>query len=171
MPLNNVRNFYAKLTCSIVFCWIGAVHAAEQSPEIIINGADQALANNIESLVSLSNISCAAQPARVNRLLPGIRQNVQRAGRALGYYLLSQTTQFERSESCWVLNINVVPNAPVTINSINIQIADNEQLFFNELENLPLNVGDQLNQAAYERIKTSLSARAIELGFLVSGVP
>ena len=61
--------------------------------------------------------------------------------------------------------IDVIPGDPILVGDIHIQIQEHEMLFSSLLADLPLTTGDQLNQSNYERVKTDLSALAIELGF------
>lgn len=131
----------------------------------MINGAPEELTRNIEALVSLAGLSCDSTATRLNRALPGIRQNLLRASRALGYYQLTDQIQINRDGECWSLNIDVVPGPPVTIADIAIRINGNEQLFSEMLADLPVQSGDQLNHALYERLKSDLSAAAVEQGF------
>lgn len=146
----------------LAFC---ASSAMAQEPQLLVSGADEALSENIRGHVSLPNLACDANRARLARLLPPIRQQVVRAGRALGYYQLNHQTRFETNEDCWNLVVNVTPGEPVKIANINIEVLSDQQLFSNSLERLPLAVNDQLNQASYERIKTELSSSAIDQGF------
>ncbi|CAN0513977.1 unnamed protein product, partial [Discosporangium mesarthrocarpum] len=56
-----------------------------QSPGIDIQGAEDTLTANIRAHIQLPDLDCAASAVRLARFLPGIRQRVVRAGRALGY--------------------------------------------------------------------------------------
>ncbi|GAB5500922.1 MAG: autotransporter assembly complex family protein [Pseudohongiellaceae bacterium] len=136
-----------------------------QTPGIDIQGAEGALATNIRAHVQLPDLDCAASGVRLARFLPGIRQRVVRAGRALGYYRMQQVTRFEIGESCWNLTIQVDPGEPVRFDEINVAVDENIELFQSALQTLPVSSGQQLNQSAYEQIKTSLSSLAVEQGF------
>lgn len=136
-----------------------------QMPTLEISGADDELEQNIATLVSLPTLDCDAQLSALNRYLPNINQRTVRAGRALGYYFLTQQTEFITSGDCWSLHITVEPGEPVRIANVNVEIGGDEELFGDTINELPLSPGDQLNHARYERIKSNLSARAIELGY------
>lgn len=136
-----------------------------QSPGIDIQGAEDTLTANIRAHIQLPDLDCAASAVRLARFLPGIRQRVVRAGRALGYYRLQQVTRFEIDESCWNLVVQVDPGEPVRFDEINVTVDESPELFQSALQSLPVSSGQQLNQSAYERIKTSLSSLAVEQGF------
>lgn len=143
-----------------------ALPAAGQSGAFEITGVSGPLETNIRAHVSLPELDCEAGGYRLARNLPGIRQNIVRAGRALGYYQLSHVTRFERSEDCWVLRSDIEPGEPVRIGNININIASNQEFFEDPLSDLPIAPGDQLNQSDYEAIKTDLTSVAVENGFM-----
>ncbi|MFN3165086.1 MAG: autotransporter assembly complex protein TamA, partial [Pseudohongiellaceae bacterium] len=136
-----------------------------QSPGIDIQGAEDTLTANIRAHIQLPDLDCAASAVRLARFLPGIRQRVVRAGRALGYYRLQQVTRFEIDESCWNLVVQVDSGEPVRFDEINVTVDESPEQFQSALQSLPVSSGQQLNQSAYEQIKTSLSSLAVEQGF------
>ncbi len=139
--------------------------AFAQSPSLNIIGADGSLERNLRAHISLPNLSCDSQQGRLSRSIPDVTRSILRASRALGYYLMESTAEFIAGDPCWSLNINVRPGEPARVSDIDITIRSDEQLFTNLLENLPISIGDQLDQASYEQIKTNLSSRAVEVGF------
>lgn len=151
----------AGLVVGIVF----GSSASAQEPELLITGGNDRLQANIRAHVTLPDLDCDASAVRLGRFLPGIRQSIVRAARALGYYHLEQQSRFEAAESCWRLHVEVEPGAPVLVGEVNVAVASDAELFTSQLQQLPLQTGQQLDQGAYERIKTNLSARAIEQGF------
>jgi len=144
---------------------IGTVNAQPTVPLLNITGAPAELERNIRAHISLASLGCDASAVRLNRALPGIRQNLVRASRALGFYHLTSTLALERTADCWQLNIAVVPGAAVTIAAVEIKVAESEELFAGLLENMPLQSGATLNHGVYERLKSDLSAAAVEQGF------
>lgn len=133
-----------------------------------MNTVPAPLDSNIRALVQLPAQSCETPIRALNRFLPDIRRQIVRGGRALGYYFLTEETRFIEAEACWELQISLDPGAPVTIAAINIQVANNLELFAETLQDLPVREGDQLNHALYERTKSELSSRAVELGFFLA---
>lgn len=136
-----------------------------QSPRFELTGVEGLLETNIRAHVQLPDLACDVGGYRLARNLPGIRNDVVRAGRALGYYHIQHVTRFEQGEDCWFLRSEVEPGQPVRIGRIDINIAGNEDFFRSPLQNLPLAPGDQLNQGRYERIKNDLTTIAVENGF------
>ena len=139
--------------------------ASAQEPEFRIENAPSPLEANIRSLVQLPGQGCDVQAASLTRQLPDIRRQITRAGRALGYYLLTEQTRFVQGEECWELQTIIEPGEPVTIESVNVTVSNDTELFTETLAMLPVAEGDQLNHALYERTKSEISARAVELGF------
>ncbi|GJM11615.1 MAG: outer membrane protein assembly factor [Pseudohongiella sp.] len=131
----------------------------------MLTGASDQLERNLRAHISIPNISCDASQARLRRFVPGIRQDIERAGRALGYYLIQSIVAFEEEGACWSMSIDVIPGAAVMMSNIDVSIRNDARLFSSILEDLPLASGDQLNQQSYEEIKTRLSSRAVEVGF------
>ena len=164
MPMPNLRALHL---CSLlqVFCST-LVFAQELTPSLQISGASEALERNIRSHVSLTGLTCETTPARLNRMLPEMRQNVLRASRALGFYQLSSEVRFVPTDSCWNLVVETEPGDPVTVADIRISINSSQNLFLGLIENLPVTTGDTLNHANYESIKSDLSTLAVEQGFM-----
>jgi len=142
-----------------------------QSPNFVINGAGPELERNIRAHVSLPELGCDQGGYRLARNLPGIRENIVRAGRALGYYRLEHVTRFEQTESCWELRTDVEPGPAVTITAVDVEVSGQQQFFQPTLNDLPVSTGQQLNQSDYERIKTNLRSLAVENGFFDARFP
>lgn len=133
--------------------------------DIRVAGAPEELRRNIESLVGVPNLACDSSPRTLNRNLADLRDRVTRAARALGYYRLTQETEFASEGACWSLRIVVDPGEPLRVGKVSVLIDGEQGQFQATLDALPMSPGDQLNHALYERIKADLSARAVELGF------
>ncbi len=136
-----------------------------QTPELLISGANEELTANIQAHARLSGLACDAPQSRVANLLPRIRQQVVRASRALGYYQLRHRVRGGRQDDCWQITIEVEPGPPVMVENVSIDIDENASFFRSVIEQPPLQSGQQLNQANYERIKGQLNALAVEQGF------
>ena len=136
-----------------------------QEPVLDVMGASDSLAANVRSHVRLPELDCDASIQRLNRNLAGVRESVVRAGRALGYYQLLHDIQFQTREECWALSIRLEPGEPVRVGNVAVNVQAQPELFASVVANSPLREGDQLNQALYERIKTNLSATAVEYGY------
>ncbi len=172
MPRLRFSLFRFGLLLILVFTllFLSPVKAQQTSPLLQVSGAPADLERNIHALVSLTGLACDTSPARLNQSLPGIRQNLQRASRALGYYQLTSELTITRTAECWTLTIAVVPGEPVTVANIAINIDSSQSLFVRSSGTLPIRSGDVLNHAAYERIKSDLSAAAVEQGFFAARI-
>jgi len=133
------------------------------------------LEENIRALLSVSSERCSTELRRLNRLLPQVALNTQRAAQALGYYRLEQDNQFTKTDACWTLDIRVTPGEPVLFGQINIDIAPDPTRtlaqgdpFASLLTSLPDLAGSQLNHNDYENLKSSLSAIAVENGYFAA---
>ncbi len=68
-------------------CFASAV-ALAQPGTYSISGAPELLERNLRAHISLPSVACETSQARLRRFTPGIKQDIDRAGRALGYYLI-----------------------------------------------------------------------------------
>lgn len=149
------------------------------APRVNIEGAPPALTENIRAHVGTPDERCNANLRRLNRLLPGIRRDVERAAQAMGYYRLTHQIRFGEAQiadntdaapACWQLDITVTPGEPIRIGEINIAITDpsRQSLFAPVLSDIPLQRGQVLDHSQYERLKSSLSSHAVENGFFAA---
>jgi len=144
-----------------------SLSAWAQQPVIEISGAGTALEENIRAHLSVDE-RCSSEGRRLNRLLPQIRRDVERAAQALGFYNMTHTAEFTAGDPCWRLQIAVQPGSVVRFGEIDINIdtsAENAALFADVLENSPVRGDERLNHSDYERLKSQLTAAAVENGF------
>jgi translocation and assembly module TamA len=144
-----------------------SVPARAQEPVVEISGVEAALEENIRAHLSIDE-RCSSDVRRLNRMLPQIRRDIDRAAQALGYYNISQVIEFSPGDPCWSLRIAVQTNEVVRFGTINIDIkasANDAALFAEVLEESPVRSGDRLNHNSYERLKALLSSAAVENGF------
>jgi translocation and assembly module TamA len=149
-------------------------------PLIVISGADAELEQNIRAHLGVPAERCNSNQNRLNRLLPGIRRDIERAAQALGYYQLNQQVAIVAAEpaaddsasasACWQLNVNLITNDTVRFGEINVRISDSNKidLFAPVLAASPVQRGQTLNHAQYERLKAMISSHAIENGFFAA---
>lgn len=158
----SARFFFSVLVAAVL---VTSAPVLAQPSTFSISGASEQLERNLRAHITIPSISCETSQARLRRFVPGIKQDIDRAGRALGYYLIQSIIDFPEVEACWSMSVDVIPGAPVMMSNIDVSIRSDARLFTSILENLPLASGDQLNQQRYEEIKTNLSSRAVEIGF------
>lgn len=144
-------------------------------PAISITGADPSLEGNIRAHLSVESERCNSPQRRLDRLLPQVTRDVERAAQALGHYSLQQSGVFIAGEPCWSLRIEVIPGVPVQFGTININVAPDETRILGQadpfaelLRNSPITSGGQLIHSHYENLKASLSALAVENGYFAA---
>ncbi len=161
---------------SIAFIAIAqSVLAQVPSPSIRISGADPRLEANIRALLGIATERCNTDLRRLNRLVPQMDADIERAAQALGYYALTYSSEFIETDACWALDIDVSPGVPVTVGDIEVSISPDETRklgqedpFANLLNNMPMRSGNQLLHSDYENLKSSLSATAVENGYFAA---
>lgn len=148
------------------------VLAQTPSPNIRISGASARLEENIRAHLSLSSERCTTDLRRLNRLLPQVHSDLERAAQALGYYGITYSSAFVEGDDCWQLDIQVTPGEPVLFGEVSVNIAtDTTRIagqndpFSDLLENVPIRSGSQLVHSEYENLKSALSAVAVENGY------
>lgn len=140
--------------------------ALAQSPTVRISGAGSNLESNIRAHLRITSESCASSMRRLNRLLPQVRRNVERASQALGFYDSEIDLAFEAGDGCWILNVDITPGQRIRISEVRIEIIGTETRIFREvIDSPPLQRGQPLNHSQYERIKSLLSSLAAENGY------
>jgi translocation and assembly module TamA len=152
----------------------GGVLLAQEaaSPRLVLpEGLDPALAANIEAQVQLPRQqACDVPLARLRRLLPQTRQQLDRAAQALGYYHANHAVQVNATPDgkCWQLDVTIDPGPQVTLKQVNIQImgyAATQGLFVPDIVGADLASGQGLHQGRYEALKSALSGRAADQGY------
>jgi translocation and assembly module TamA len=141
-------------------------------PEIKISGASGSLTENILSHLDVSGEACSSSQRRLDRLKPDVVQGINRASQALGYYQVTHTMAFSAEQPCWSLAINLDVGVPVRFGAIDIAIAPTPDASYEEsaaitaiIKASEVKSGAELNHAAYEDLKSELSASAVENGY------
>lgn len=191
-----IKDLYTALALT---CMLGmtplAVHAQLPVPQINISGAPDNLEDNIRAHVSGLDARCTSNLRSLNRLLPAIRRDVERAAQALGYYKSTHQLQFTEASAtasvsadnadpaadpdtganindraCWQLNIDVVAGDPVRFGDIRIDITapGAGSIFAPVLDAMPIQRGQPLDHSQYERFKSMISSHAVENGFFAA---
>lgn len=135
-----------------------------------ITGAEGALLENLRQGLSLATEECDAPAWRVRRLLNRSDQELQQSARALGYYQLRvEEKSLQREGECWQARFRVSPGEVVRIGRLALRItgdAEQDEAFSRLLRQVPLQPGQPLNHAEYERLKQDLERLALERGYL-----
>jgi translocation and assembly module TamA len=95
---------------------------------------------------------------------------VREALEPFGYYGAKSETHLRNiSEHTFVLNVRVTPGEPVVVGTIVVGIegpGKDETALTRLARRFPLHTGDILDQDAYEKAKTQMQGRAVDLGYL-----
>ncbi|HDZ08158.1 autotransporter assembly complex protein TamA [Pseudohongiella sp.] len=161
------------LYCTVIVA--GNAYAQSPAPAISVSGANEALTDNIRVHVGTPEARCDSGQRRLNRMLPAIRRDVERAAQALGYYRARHEIQITPAPqdgdadaaNCWTLSINVTAGEPVLIGEVNVILSDQRyaNLFNSVLSEIDIQQGDRLVHTQYEQLKSRLSAQAVDNGF------
>ena len=169
-----IKEIYTALTVLCTVCILPtAAHAQPPGPLVNISGAPGNLEDNIRAHVGSLDARCTSNLRALNRLLPALQRNIDRAAQALGYYKASYQLQFTEAASgdnnndCWQLDVTVTPGDPVRFGEISIEITDPAAtaMFTPVLAALPVQRGQVLDHSQYERLKSLISSHAVENGF------
>jgi translocation and assembly module TamA len=154
---------------------LNLVHAAPDeappTPAVGITGTDAALGGNIRALLTVRTEPCTTSQARLRRLLPQVRRQIDEAASALGYYHATSVASFSATENCWRLDIDVMPGERVLVDEVDLQVTATpavQSRFDGLLQNPELQSGLPLHHGRYEEFKSALSARAIEEGYFAA---
>lgn len=138
-------------------------------PELELVGAPSGLADNIRAHIDVAEESCVINGPQQQLLLGNLKQKVQRAAQAVGYYHLRYTHELIQTSNCWNLALNIEPGEPVIIENIDIVIEGEGRLdpaFLQYLKkDLPVKAGDRLDHGRYEKIKNEFVSIATSHGY------
>lgn len=150
---------------------VGFPLQAADEPQIVLEGVEGRLRDNVLAHLSLEDAPCTAPLARLRRQLPDLRRQAATGLNALGHYHGSISARFVRTEpdACWELRLTIEPGEPLTLREVRLDIdatAEDRRLFQPTLEESRLVAGRVLNHGEYEDLKSALSGQAADLGFL-----
>lgn len=141
--------------------------------DVEIRGVEDDLRNNVLAYLSFQRYQKGGAdltPDVVDRLHNRVEREVDDALRPFGYYEPHvDSTVSDQGQNKWKVVININPGEPVRVTHIDVRVdgaGENDPLFTRILARLPLHVGDRLNQAYYETIKTDLQRTAATFGYL-----
>jgi len=106
-----------------------------------------------------------------SNFLADVDNRVAKSLQALGYYRPDIVINVERNEPRWQLNIDITPNQPVLISTIDVQLlgdALDDPAFAALIASAPINAGDILHHGKYETYKRSLQSLAQQRGYFTA---
>ncbi|MGA7826238.1 MAG: outer membrane protein assembly factor [Geobacteraceae bacterium] len=146
---------------------------ATEPVEIIVNGVEDELQENVQAALALP--TGLVKDGVVN--LPwlelfreDIPQNAREALEPFGYYNAQVNTVLKKpAENEYRILVNVTPGKPVTVKEVTIRLRGpgaEEAALKRIARSFRLRKGDILVQSSYERGKSRLQSKALELGYL-----
>ncbi|WP_349431620.1 autotransporter assembly complex family protein [Methylomarinum sp. Ch1-1] len=160
-------HFIVKAALYLLLVAAPALRADE--PVIDIEGLTDAQQDNVRVFLSLSQETCQSPAWRIKKLFAKSDSEISKALRALGYYHPDISKRLSFSDDCWQAKFDITAGEPVRVSRLNIQVegeAQQEPVFEKLLASLPIQQGDILNHALYEKIKQDLRSLALEYGYL-----
>ena len=82
-----------------------------------------AVADNVRAFLTIDERACDADRGIVRQEFRNAEQQVRAALEAFGFYSATSSSSLEFGEDCWTAKIEIVPGDPVTIRSLDIEIA------------------------------------------------
>jgi translocation and assembly module TamA len=144
---------------------------AQASVDLTVRGISDPLRSNVMAYLSLARYKDRDLDATmVERLRERIEREVRDALRPFGYYspvVSSELTQKDRTD--WRVEVHIDPGQPVLMSAVTVQVTGDgstDPRFARIIAEAPLHVGDRLNHADYERIKSDLQNTAATYGYL-----
>jgi translocation and assembly module TamA len=157
----------------LAVCLLAGQLAHAASVTIEVHGVDEELRANVLAFLSFTRYQRGGvdlTPDVVERLHNRVEREVGQALRPFGFFEPTvDSTVTQQGPQDWRVVINIKTGPPVLVAHIDVRVdgpGENDPLFQRILRNLPLQVGDRLNQATYEAIKTDLQRTAATYGYL-----
>jgi translocation and assembly module TamA len=139
---------------------------------IKIRGVAGPLRSNVLAYLSFSRYQRSKDltPDTVDRLQSRIGREVQSALRPFGYFQPKVRSQVTAAgPGNWQVAVTIEPGQPVILQKVDVRVVGpgaDSPLFTRITSRLPLHVGDKLNQAQYESVKSDLLRTAATYGYL-----
>ena len=152
--------------------WL-TVTAAQAAPviDVRITGVEGALRDNVAAYLSLKRFADAKDldQDQVDRLALRARREATEALKPFGYYEATATTTVTREGEGWRAVVAVTPGEPVILTAADVKITGpgRDEPFLREvLDKSPLRIGERLNHADYDGLKSALQRVAASHGYL-----
>jgi translocation and assembly module TamA len=139
---------------------------------ITINGVSDPLRSNVLAYLSFARYQRSKDLTAdsVDRLQSRIGREVRSALRPFGYFQPEVHSSVTPSApGNWQVTIAIDPGTPVILRSVSVQVLGpgaRAKRFQRITADLPLHVGERLDEAAYEAVKNSLLQTAATYGYL-----
>jgi len=146
-------------------------HGATDRIEIIVQGVDSAIADNVRGYLTLNRYLQRDDltDAQVRRLADRAVDEAADAMRPFGYYAPTVRSRTSRDDSRWIVRLKIQPGEPVRMEHVQVQVTgagSAEPAITGVAPSSPLQPGKRLEHATYEQLKTELMRAALARGYL-----
>lgn len=137
---------------------------------VVVEGLNDELRTNALALLEINRFAGQTAPdeTRLRWLFNAGVGEIRQALEPFGYYQPTIESSLEQNAQGWVARYQVQAGKPLPLVMVDVQILGegrSDPVFRKFVENLPLAVGQTLNQPQYEQIKTGLESIATERGY------
>lgn len=148
----------------------GLSQAADSPPQVILEGVEGEVADNIGAYLSLDDEPCDAPPWRIRGRFKKAKQEIRKALQAFGYYRPTIRSALEQAAdgACWQARFTIEAGERVKIRRLEVAIegeAGSDPVFGRALKAHALKVGQPLRQDRYEELKRAISNLALSRGY------
>jgi translocation and assembly module TamA len=149
----------------------GKDEAEKPRIEVVVEGVDGALLENVRALSSLQRLSTSKEldGAMVSRLARRAPDEAAAALKPFGYYEPKVTTELDEVAGGWRAVIRVEPGRPVILAGQQVEVTGpgrDEPFMKRALAASTLKTGERLSHAAYDQLKGELQRAALGRGYL-----
>ena len=162
---------------SVFFCfWVVVFPATVLAQvDLKVTGVEGKLLDNVEAALAFPSglIQDKEENLRwLERFQKTVPQKVASALEPFGYYGSQTASELKiLSENHYRLSVRIDPGLPVRIRSVRVDLqgeGSEKKALVEAAGKFPLRTGDILDQDAYDRAKSQIRARAVDLGYLAA---
>ena len=137
---------------------------------VTVEGGDEQLRNNVLAYLEINRYVDKPIPdeVRLRWLHNRAEQEIHQALEPFGYFEPSIESSLTHTAKGWVALYRITPGRPLRISELDVEVlgeGKRDPAFEKLLDNLPLAVGQTLDQPKYEQIKSAMESLATERGY------
>ncbi len=159
----------ARLPALVLAAGILLLQVSQAGASVRLKGLDEPLKSNVLAHMRLDDEACDQQKVRIRYRFDRAPDAIRAALKPYGYYdPVIEGTLEEPDDGCWRAVFEIDPGEPVLVSAANISVQGEGEFlpaYQTLLENQSISVGEQLDHAAYETVKSQLLVLANEYGF------
>lgn len=136
--------------------------------EVVFKGLTRTTEKVVRATVVLAGESCTAPDVRVRRLYRRADTQIRQALEVYGYYAPTIEKSLGRESDCWQAVFTVTRGPRVRIRSLNVSVSGpgaGDEVLSGKDTRPDFEIGDGLNQRAYDAYKVSLAGLARRRGY------